>query len=85
MMQSSNPKKIVSTELRQLDRRCSPALTVRQLTQRGRSLRAQRNKLRNTETATIATPADRRMPRNKPTKRQGREHGIPIAEHVIRT
>ncbi|RAL31667.1 hypothetical protein CVN56_26220 [Rhodococcus sp. AQ5-07] len=72
MMRSSNPKKIVSTELRQHDRRCSPALTVRQLMQRGRSLRAQRNKLRNTETATIATPADRRMPRNKPTKRQRR-------------
>jgi len=85
MMQSSNPKKIVSTELRQLDRRSSPALTVRQLTQRRRSLRAQRNKLRNTETTTIATPADRRMPRNKPTKRQRREHGIPVAEHVIRT
>jgi hypothetical protein len=85
MMRSSNPKKIVSTELRQLDRRCSPALTVRQLTQRGRSLRAQRNKLRNTETATIATPADRRMPRNKPTKRHCRQRHIPVAEHVIRT
>ncbi|KPH20526.1 hypothetical protein AN948_06585 [Rhodococcus sp. ADH] len=85
MMRSSNPKKIVSTELRQLDRRCSPALTVRQLTQRGRSLRAQRNKLRTTETATIATPADRRMPRDKPTKGKCGESCIPIVEHVIRT
>jgi hypothetical protein len=84
-MRSGNAKKTVGTELRQHDRRCSSALTVRQLTQRGRSLRAQRNKLRTTETATIATPADRRMLRNKPTKGKCGESCIPIVEHVIRT